>query len=238
MARILQENADQWQALGVVRVRVFGSVAREQARSDSDVDLLVDFAAIEPPAGLLRLMRVKNLFEVPLERRVDVLTEGGLKPRCGAKSWPTRGRDERGLPTPPRVGVKPLALAALDCWTPWTASRRFTATHTLTTFLADERAQDAVLRNLARLGETTKFIPQRVEDTHPEVPWALLRDLRNLVSHDYFGIDTDWCGTPPVGTVNSGPRYRRWRKGKRIGERQELWPGLSVMMLSCTPAYP
>ncbi|MDO4262896.1 MAG: DUF86 domain-containing protein, partial [Deinococcus sp.] len=47
------------------------------------------------------------------------------------------------------------------------------------------------LRNLARLGETTKFIPQSQQDRHPEVPWALLRDIRNLVAHDYFGIDLD-----------------------------------------------
>jgi uncharacterized protein with HEPN domain len=72
---------------------------------------------------------------------------------------------------------------------------RFTFPHTLTTFLADEQAQDAVLHNLARLGETTKFIPQRVQDTHPELPWVLLRDIRNLVSHDYFGIDAELLWT-------------------------------------------
>ncbi len=67
--------------------------------------------------------------------------------------------------------------------------RAYTADHTLDSFIADERSRDAVLRNLARLGETTKFIPQSVEDRHPQVPWAYLRDIRNLVSHDYFGID-------------------------------------------------
>lgn len=192
VARILQENADQWQALGVVRVRVFGSVAREQARSDSDVDLLVDFAASEPPAGLLRLMRVKNLFEVLLERRVDVLTEGGLKPALRREILADCvDVMNAGLPTPPRVGVKRWRWRVFDLLDALDRIGHFAAPHTLTTFLADEQAGDAVLHNLARLGETTKFIPQQVQDTHPEVPWALLRDLRNLVSHDYFGIDTE-----------------------------------------------
>ncbi|UQN05228.1 HepT-like ribonuclease domain-containing protein [Deinococcus sp. QL22] len=198
VARLLQANAAQWQALGVVRVRVFGSVARGQARNDSDVDLLVDFASQPasggPPAGLLQLMRVKDLFEDLLERRVDVLTEGGLKPALRREilaDCVDVMNAGAGPPTPPRVGVKRWRWRVFDLLDALDRVERFTFPHTLTTFLADEQAQDAVLHNLARLGETTKFIPQRVQDTHPEVPWVLLRDIRNLVSHDYFGIDTE-----------------------------------------------
>ncbi|THF71064.1 DUF86 domain-containing protein [Deinococcus sp. Arct2-2] len=193
VAHILQANAAQWQALGVVRVRVFGSVARGQARNDSDVDLLVDFApSPAPPAGLLQLMRVKDLFEDLLERRVDVLTEGGLKPALRREILADCvDVMNAGLPTPPRVGVKRWRWRVFDLLEALDRVERFTFPHTLTTFLADEQAQDAVLHNLARLGETTKFIPQRIQDTHPEVPWVLLRDIRNLVSHDYFGIDTE-----------------------------------------------
>lgn len=196
VARVLQANAAQWQALGVVRVRVFGSVAREQARNDSDVDLLVDFApqsaSSTPPAGLLQLMRVKDLFEDLLERRVDVLTEGGLKPALKREILADCvDVMNAGLPTAPRVGVKRWRWRVFDLLDALDRVERFTFPHTLTTFLADEQAQDAVLHNLARLGETTKFIPQRIQDTHPEVPWVLLRDIRNLVSHDYFGIDTE-----------------------------------------------
>ncbi|MFB9993613.1 HepT-like ribonuclease domain-containing protein [Deinococcus oregonensis] len=196
VARTLQENADHWRALGVVRVRVFGSVAREQARNDSDVDLLVDFASsdllIGPPAGLLQLMRVKALFEAVLERRVDVLTEGGLKPALRREILADCvDVMNAGPPIPPREGVKRWRWRVFDLLDAVDRAVRFTAPHTLATFAADEQAQDAVLHNLARLGETTKFIPQRIQDTHPEVPWALLRDIRNLVSHDYFGIDRE-----------------------------------------------
>ncbi|MDB5045715.1 MAG: hypothetical protein JWQ08_1765 [Deinococcus sp.] len=196
VARLLQANAARWQALGVVRVRVFGSVAREQARNDSDVDLLVDFASQPvsggPPAGLLQLMRLKDLFEDLLERRVDVLTEGGVKPALKREILADCvDVMNAGLPTAPRVGVKRWRWRVFDLLDALDRIERFTFLHTLTTFLADEQAQDAVLHNLARLGETTKFIPQRIQDTHPEVPWVLLRDIRNLVSHDYFGIDKE-----------------------------------------------
>ena len=55
--------------------------------------------------------------------------------------------------------------------------------------LSRARTRDAVLRNLSRLGETTKFIPQSVQDRTPGVPWPRLRDIRNLLAHDYFGVD-------------------------------------------------
>jgi predicted nucleotidyltransferase len=61
---------------GVVRVRVFGSVARAESRSDSDVDLLVATGpSTSPwfPAGL-----VLDL-EALLNCRVDVVTETGLR---------------------------------------------------------------------------------------------------------------------------------------------------------------
>ena len=63
---------------GARNVRVFGSVARGDARPDSDVDFLVD---MEPGRTLLDLggllMDPRDL----LGREVDVVTEHGLKPR-------------------------------------------------------------------------------------------------------------------------------------------------------------
>lgn len=187
VASVLRGGEAQWRAAGVTRVRVFGSVARGEAGASADIDLLVDFAG---EAGLLTLMRVKEIFEDLLRRRVDVLTEGALKA-------PLRGEiladavDVFDLPDPPRRShrSKRWRWRVFDLLDALDRVAAYTAGHTLTTFLADERTRDAVLRNLSRLGETTKFIPQSVQDRTPEVPWALLRDIRNLVAHDYFGID-------------------------------------------------
>ena len=62
---------------GITNVRVFGSVARGEARPDSDVDLLVD-----APVSLgLKLMRAGRELEALLGRPVDLIPEDSLRQR-------------------------------------------------------------------------------------------------------------------------------------------------------------
>ena len=63
---------------GYTRLAVFGSVARHQARRDSDIDFLV-----EAPEGTstFGLIRFQQLLEQILGRRIDLISYGGLKPR-------------------------------------------------------------------------------------------------------------------------------------------------------------
>lgn len=56
-------------------------------------------------------------------------------------------------------------------------------------FVADRRTRDAVLRNLAAMGESVRWVPGPVKLRHPAVPWATLRGVRNVVVHEYFGVD-------------------------------------------------
>ena len=62
---------------GATRVRLFGSVARQESRSDSDVDLLVE---LEPGRTLLDLIAIKQDLEDLLGRPVDVVTEAAVSP--------------------------------------------------------------------------------------------------------------------------------------------------------------
>jgi uncharacterized protein with HEPN domain len=57
-------------------------------------------------------------------------------------------------------------------------------------FVADARTRDAVIRNLMTMGESVRWVPDAILDAYPAVPWRLLRDVRNVVVHEYFGIDT------------------------------------------------
>ncbi len=69
--RIAQKN-------GAYDVRVFGSVARGEARPDSDIDFLVKLEAGRSLLDLARLLReLQTLLGLP----VDVVTEAGLRPR-------------------------------------------------------------------------------------------------------------------------------------------------------------
>lgn len=49
--------------------------------------------------------------------------------------------------------------------------------------------QDAVLRNLHTLTETTQRLSGDLKSAHPEIEWAALAAFRNVVVHDYLGID-------------------------------------------------
>lgn len=189
LAGLIRAGEAQWRALGVTRVRVFGSVARGEASPASDIDLLVDFE-LDLAVGLLDLMRVKAVLERLVGRRVDAVLESGLRDPLRAEIL-ADAVDVTQVPTPPpkahrekrwRWRVFDL-LAALD------RIEAFTRELSFTTFLRDEQTQDAALLNLVRLGETTKFIPQSVQDRHPQIPWAYLRDIRNLIAHDYFRIE-------------------------------------------------
>lgn len=58
-------------------------------------------------------------------------------------------------------------------------------------FFQDAKTVDAVMRNLAIIGEAAKKIPAAVRRQYPEVAWKKMAGLRDIVVHDYFGIDED-----------------------------------------------
>lgn len=70
-------------ALGVARLALFGSVVRDEARPDSDVDVLVQFS---PGTKCYeKFLAVADLLEARLGRRVDLVTTEGLSPFLGPR---------------------------------------------------------------------------------------------------------------------------------------------------------
>jgi predicted nucleotidyltransferase len=63
---------------GATNVRIFGSLARGEADEASDIDVLVD---LEPGRSVFDLGRLLGDLEDLLGRRVDIVTEKGLKQR-------------------------------------------------------------------------------------------------------------------------------------------------------------
>lgn len=58
-------------------------------------------------------------------------------------------------------------------------------------FLESSLIQDAVLRNLQILTESTQRLSTEFKDRHPDIPWHKIAGMRNILVHDYLGIDID-----------------------------------------------
>lgn len=81
--RILRHAESEIRSLGVVRLALFGSVIRNEARPDSDVDVLVSFASGEKSFD--RLLALSDLLEARFKRPVGVITTEALSPYLGPR---------------------------------------------------------------------------------------------------------------------------------------------------------
>lgn len=77
---ILSEHREELQGFGVESIAIFGSVARDEAGPESDIDLLVELDAGEQ-VGVFKFLELKEHLENVLCSRVDLVTREGLKPR-------------------------------------------------------------------------------------------------------------------------------------------------------------
>jgi len=58
-------------------------------------------------------------------------------------------------------------------------------------FLASHTLQDAVIRNLQTMAESTQRLSDELKQTHPEIEWLRIGAFRNVLVHDYLGIDVE-----------------------------------------------
>ncbi len=54
-----------------------------------------------------------------------------------------------------------------------------------------DMAEDAIERNLQIIGEAATHLPDAVTAAHPDVPWPQIRGFRNILVHQYFGVDIE-----------------------------------------------
>lgn len=74
---LIAGQRDVLRGMGVVRLELFGSTARNEATDSSDVDILVSF---DRPIGLLKLASVQAFLEDLLHHRVDLVPREALRP--------------------------------------------------------------------------------------------------------------------------------------------------------------
>lgn len=73
-------------------------------------------------------------------------------------------------------------------------------------FMSTSHWQDAVVRQLEIIGEATKRLSPDTRNKHPEIPWRRIAGLRDVLIHDYLGVDLSKVWQI---TQNALPRLKR-----------------------------
>lgn len=58
-------------------------------------------------------------------------------------------------------------------------------------FMTSHTLQDAVIRNLQTMAESTQRLSDELKEQHPEIEWYRIAAFRNVLVHDYLGIDIE-----------------------------------------------
>lgn len=69
--------------------------------------------------------------------------------------------------------------------------REFTDGLSLDGLSKDAKTLDAVIRNLEVIGEAVKCLPDDVRNRQPDVEWRKIAGLRDILIHEYFGINVE-----------------------------------------------
>ena len=81
-----------------------------------------------------------------------------------------------------RIRVEDIVEAAMDV-------AEMTADMDFDNFVASKPVRLGVLYCLAVIGEAARHVPADVQARHPEVEWRLMNDMRNVIIHDYSGVN-------------------------------------------------
>jgi len=65
----------------------------------------------------------------------------------------------------------------------------YTSEMTFDDFMSDKKTIDAVIRNFEVFGEAGKRVADEVKLSHDQIEWRKISDFRNVLIHDYFGIN-------------------------------------------------
>lgn len=184
----VQAHRTELERMGVQTLAVFGSVARGDARPDSDVDLLVELAR---PADWASDRLDRFLSEL-FGRHVDLVPRHCVKRQLKDK---IEGEAVEVLPEfkprehmPPkqprewRMYIEDMIEAAEDIL-------RKTAGQTPEMLNADQDRLKVVAWDFQVFGEAIRNLPEELRKAHPEVDWSGIRAMRNRITHGYFAID-------------------------------------------------
>ena len=190
--RLAAEMPELRRLFEVRDLAIFGSVARDETREGSDLDVLVTFEDHPTFGDLVALSdHLENLCGI----KVDLATRDALRPELR----PQIEREAVDVSTRTRcvsVADEGAAVARnrqiyiTDIQDACRKVLRFTAGLSREGFLGSEIVYDAVLRNIEILGEAAKNVPEEIRAASPGVPWREITGMRDRLAHGYSGSTT------------------------------------------------
>jgi len=66
--------------------------------------------------------------------------------------------------------------------------------------------QDGLIRQFTVIGEAVSALSNELTEKHPDVPWRRIKNLRNVLVHEYFNVDLEVLWLAATGTL---PRFKK-----------------------------
>jgi uncharacterized protein with HEPN domain/predicted nucleotidyltransferase len=173
---------------GASNIRVFGSAARGEATSGSDVDLLVD---VPPERKRQALERMSEELTELLGCKVDVATEADLRPRVRQRALeeaiplgiaPSMSRNATRLSRMRRDQDQLLdILEAID----------LVQKHAPLDALEQVTVKFFVVHQVQTIGEAASRLSEELRLQHADIPWKEIISMRNKIVHGYHDVDIE-----------------------------------------------
>ena len=131
--------------------------------------------------GLFAFVGMKLDLEKNIGKKVDLVTYKALHPLLKEQIL-----EEQGLSMKRKVEffLKDILQSISDI-------EAFVGQMSKDDFLKDRKTQSAVVRQIEIIGEAIKYLPVELKATYLHVPWKEIAGMRDVIIHEYFGVDTD-----------------------------------------------
>jgi len=85
--------------------------------------------------------------------------------------------------------VRSDELYILDILESVDAIEKYIESHTYETFIENRMVYAATIRELEIIGEAAGRVSQSLKDKYPNIDYRTVKDFRNVLAHEYFGVD-------------------------------------------------